>query len=520
MLRVLTVFGTRPEAIKMAPVISELEKHAGLIENRNCLTGQHKDMVAPLLELFDIRVDYNLDLMRENQTLEHITTGVLHEVGRILREDPFDLILVQGDTTTSMAAALAAFYGGVRIGHVEAGLRTFDKHHPYPEEVNRKIIDSVSDLFFAHTEAAKRHLLAEGVPEGHIAVTGNTVIDALLDVSNRPYSFAGTPLETLPFDSKRIVLVTAHRRESFGDPFESMCRGLRDLALKYKERIVLVYPVHRNPNVRQVVNDTLSGIDNVLLIDQSPVARSGRGNPASYLKLFGEIRSLFAQSTDAKVQNFSARHFSFNSAGGGRCETCRGTGSISVDLQFLPDVVMTCPDCHGTRFRREVLEIKYRGLTIAEVLDLTVKDAFSFFRGQHRLQRRLKMLSDVGLEYITLGQPADTLSGGESQRLKLAAFLSRSGRSPTLFVIDEPTTGLHPADVVRLIDCLGQIAAAGHSVIVIEHDINFIRSADYLIDLGPEAGPAGGQVVAAGTPAEVARASASVTGRLLAGQAG
>jgi excinuclease ABC subunit A len=250
------------------------------------------------------------------------------------------------------------------------------------------------------------------------------------------------------------------------------------------------------------------------------VGRSGRGNPASYLNLYGEIRSLFAQTTDAKVHNFSAGHFSFNSAGGGRCETCRGAGSISVDLQFLPDVVMTCPDCHGARFRREILDVRFRGLTIADVLGLSVRDAFSFFRGRHRLQRRLKVLTDVGLDYIKLGQPADTLSGGESQRLKLAAFLSRSARARTLFIIDEPTTGLHPADVVRLIDCLGQIAASGHSVIVIEHDLDFIRSADYLIDLGPEAGPAGGQIVATGTPADVARVAASVTGRFLAGETG
>jgi excinuclease ABC subunit A len=225
---------------------------------------------------------------------------------------------------------------------------------------------------------------------------------------------------------------------------------------------------------------------------------------------------LFAQTTEAKIHNFTARHFSFNSAGGGRCETCRGTGSISVDLQFLPDVVMTCTECHGARFRREILEVRFRGLSIAEVLGLSARDAVSFFRGQHRLQRRLKMLTDVGLDYITLGQPADTLSGGESQRLKLAAFLSRSARSSTLFIIDEPTTGLHPADVVKLIECLGQMAANGHSLIVIEHDLHFIRCADYLIDLGPEAGPDGGEIVATGTPAEVARVPASVTGRFLA----
>lgn len=267
MLNVLTVFGTRPEAIKMAPLIAELERHPGKIHNRNCLTGQHKDMVAPLIDLFNIRADYDLNLMRENQTLEHITVTVLQEVGRILREEKFDLILVQGDTTTSMAAALAAFYAGVKIGHVEAGLRTFDKNHPYPEEANRKIIDAMADVFFAHSDKARRHLLQEGIADSAIAVTGNTVIDALLDVSNRPYSFAGTPLENLPFGKKRIVLVTAHRRESFGGPFESLCRGLRELALKYRDEIVLVYPVHRNPNVRHVVNAVLADIDNVVLTD-------------------------------------------------------------------------------------------------------------------------------------------------------------------------------------------------------------------------------------------------------------
>lgn len=267
MLKVLTVFGTRPEAIKMAPLIAELERHPGRIVNRNCLTGQHKDMVAPLIDLFGIRVDHDLNLMRPNQTLEHITVTVLQEVGRILREEKFDLLLVQGDTTTSMAAALAGFYAGVKIGHVEAGLRTFDKHNPYPEESNRKIIDAVADLFFAHTDMARQHLLNEGIAASAIEVTGNTVIDALLDVAARPYRFEGTPLATLPYDTRKIVLVTAHRRESFGGPFESLCTGLRDLARKYAEEIVLVYPVHRNPNVREVVGRVLADTPNVVLTD-------------------------------------------------------------------------------------------------------------------------------------------------------------------------------------------------------------------------------------------------------------
>jgi UDP-N-acetylglucosamine 2-epimerase (non-hydrolysing) len=266
-LKVLTVFGTRPEAIKMAPLIAELERHPGRIVNRNCLTGQHKDMVAPLIDLFGIRVDHDLNLMRPNQTLEHITVTVLQEVGKILRSEPFDLLLVQGDTTTSMAAALAAFYAGVKIGHVEAGLRTFDKANPYPEESNRKMIDAVADLFFAHTDLARQHLLNEGIATEAIEVTGNTVIDALLDVAARPYTFDGTSLAALPFDTRKIVLVTAHRRESFGGPFESLCTGLRDLARKYADEIVLVYPVHRNPNVREVVGRLLADTPNVVLTD-------------------------------------------------------------------------------------------------------------------------------------------------------------------------------------------------------------------------------------------------------------
>jgi len=260
----------------------------------------------------------------------------------------------------------------------------------------------------------------------------------------------------------------------------------------------------------------LEQIEEVLLVDRSPIGRTGRMNPASHLKLLGEIRSLFAGTAEAKVRNFSAGHFSFNSAGGGRCETCRGAGFIAVDMQFLPDVMMACPDCRGTRFRREILEVKYRGLSIAEVLSLTVGEAFGFFRGRTRLQMRLKILKDVGLEYVTLGQPADTLSGGEAQRLKLASFLARSSRERTLFLIDEPTAGLHPADISRLLECLAQFLAGGHSLLVIEHNLDFIAAADYVIDLGPEAGAAGGRIVAAGTPEEVAASGASITGRFLA----
>jgi UDP-N-acetylglucosamine 2-epimerase (non-hydrolysing) len=267
MLKVLTVFGTRPEAIKMAPVIAELERQHGRIENRNCFTGQHRDMVQSLLRLFDIRVDFDLDLMRENQTLDYMTTRVLEEVGGILRGEHFDYVLVQGDTTTSMAAGLAAFYRGVKIGHIEAGLRTYDKLQPYPEEVNRRIIDSMSDLYFAHTGHARDNLLREGVGAAQIEVTGNTVIDALMDVAARDYAFTDRTLQDLSRDPRKIVLVTAHRRESFGEQFESICTALKELALKHHDDIVIVYPVHRNPNVRKVVGAMLAGLDNVVLLD-------------------------------------------------------------------------------------------------------------------------------------------------------------------------------------------------------------------------------------------------------------
>jgi len=288
MIKTLTVFGTRPEAIKMAPLIAELERHPASISNRNCFTGQHKDMVEPLLALFDIRVDHDLALMRQNQTLEHITIAVLQEVGRILRESPVDLVLVQGDTTTSMAAALAAFYARIPVAHVEAGLRTYDHQNPFPEESNRRIIDSVADVFFPHTDMARDNLLKEGIPASRIEVTGNTVIDALLDVSARDFSFKGTILEPLEFETRKIVLVTAHRRENFGDPFESLCHGLRELAEKYREDVVLVYPVHRNPNVRAVVERMLANLDNVLLVD-----------PLDYMPLVHLMKRSYMVLTDS-----------------------------------------------------------------------------------------------------------------------------------------------------------------------------------------------------------------------------
>ncbi len=255
-------------------------------------------------------------------------------------------------------------------------------------------------------------------------------------------------------------------------------------------------------------------IEDVVLVDQNPIGRSPRSNPVTYLKIFDEIRNVFAATLDAKAKHFTAGKFSFN-VEGGRCEHCKGDGFTVVDMQFMADMFVRCPQCHGKRYRQEILEILYRGKNIAEVLDMTVREAFGFFRGQAKVQYKLKRLIDVGLDYIRLGQPANTLSGGESQRLKLAAYLSQVKKGRSLFLLDEPTTGLHFADIVQLLDCFDALLETGHSLVVVEHNMQLIRSADHIIDLGPGASDQGGRIVAQGTPEEIAEVPESLTGRFL-----
>jgi excinuclease ABC subunit A len=257
-----------------------------------------------------------------------------------------------------------------------------------------------------------------------------------------------------------------------------------------------------------------SQIEEVVLIDQSPIGRSPRSNPVTYVKAFDDIRKTFAETPDAKTHNLKTGHFSFNLAGG-RCSKCEGDGCLTVDMQFLNDVVMTCDQCHGSRFGDQVLAVKYRGRNIAEVLEMTVREAFGFFRGQPRVQAKLKALIDVGLDYIRLGQPANKLSSGEAQRLKLALYLNANRRGRSLFIIDEPTNGLHMHDVVRLLDCFNALLDVGHSMIVVEHNLQLIKHADWIIDLGPGAADSGGRVVATGTPEQVAENDDSLTGRYL-----
>lgn len=255
-------------------------------------------------------------------------------------------------------------------------------------------------------------------------------------------------------------------------------------------------------------------IDDCILVDQSPIGRSPRSNPVTYIKAFDAIRAVFADTVDARTRNYTAGHFSFN-VEGGRCETCQGDGYLEIDMQFMADVYMKCSQCQGRRYRREILDVTYRGRNIADVLDMTVREAFTFFRGHPKVLARLKRLIDVGLDYVRLGQPANTLSGGESQRLKLAAYLSAARRGRCLFLLDEPTTGLHFNDVVQLLDCFEALLLVGHSLVVVEHNLSIIKSADYLVELGPGAADEGGRIVATGTPEKVSRTEGSVTGEFL-----
>nr|WP_237607471.1 excinuclease ABC subunit UvrA [Roseimaritima sediminicola] len=257
-------------------------------------------------------------------------------------------------------------------------------------------------------------------------------------------------------------------------------------------------------------------IEDVMLVDQSPISRSARSIPATFVKAFDPIRAVFADTVEARTRNLTAGHFSFNNESG-RCSECEGDGIQQIDMQFLADIAITCSACGGSRYRREILEVRYRDRTIAEVLEMTVQAAHGFFRGHAKVQAKLKRLIDVGLGYIALGQRATTLSSGEAQRMKLAAFLTGAKRRRTLFILDEPSTGLHFADNVQLLDCFDALLEDGHSLVVVEHNVQLMQAADYIIDLGPGAADQGGQVVAEGTPEEVAEVAASVTGRVLAG---
>jgi excinuclease ABC subunit A len=282
-----------------------------------------------------------------------------------------------------------------------------------------------------------------------------------------------------------------------------------------KKAAQLLYNARERPGEVDAITG-LELLDKVVVIDQSPIGRTPRSNPATYTGTFTPIRELFASVPEARLRGYQPGRFSFN-VKGGRCEACQGEGYIQIEMQFLPDVEVPCESCHGARYNREALEILFRGKNIAEVLDMTVEEAVGFFEAFPKVRTKLQTLHDVGLGYIRIGQPATTLSGGEAQRVKLATELSRRATGRTLYILDEPTTGLSFEDVKALMGVLHRLVDAGNTVLVIEHHLDVVKQADHIIDLGPMGGDRGGEIVAQGTPEEVAEVKASLTGQYLRG---
>ena len=258
----------------------------------------------------------------------------------------------------------------------------------------------------------------------------------------------------------------------------------------------------------------IENIDKIINIDQSPIGRTPRSNPATYTGVFDSIRDIFANTNEAKLRGYQKGRFSFN-VSGGRCENCQGDGIIRIGMHFLPDIYVPCEVCKGKRYNKETLEVKYKGKTISDVLEMTVEEALEFFNNFPKVKQKIQTLNDVGLGYIKLGQSSTTLSGGEAQRVKLATELSKKSTGKTLYILDEPTTGLHIADVHRLVDILQRLVDCGNSVVIIEHNLDLIKTADHIIDLGPEGGENGGKVIAIGTPEQIAKNESSYTGQFL-----
>ena len=357
------------------------------------------------------------------------------------------------------------------------------------------------------------------------------------DIANNPDSITGhylsgkesitIPSELTPYDKKRVLKITGARGNNLKDVTLEIPAGLftcvTGVSGSGKSTLIndTLYPIAANnlnrANQDIAPHDDITGLehfDKVVDIDQSPIGRTPRSNPATYTGLFTPIRELFAGVPESRSRGYNPGRFSFN-VKGGRCEACAGDGVIKVEMHFLPDVYVQCDVCKGKRYNRETLEIQYKGKSINEVLELTVEDALSFFEAVPALKRKLQTLMDVGLSYITLGQNATTLSGGEAQRVKLSRELSKRDTGNTLYILDEPTTGLHFHDVKQLLSVLHSLRDRGNSVVVIEHNLDVIKTADWIIDLGPEGGSGGGQIIAKGTPSDIAKEKASHTGRFL-----
>ena len=296
-----------------------------------------------------------------------------------------------------------------------------------------------------------------------------------------------------------------------GSGKSSLIRGILYPALKRH-----LGEVYEAPGEYMGLDGDYLSIKHVEFVDQNPIGKSTRSNPATYVKAYDAIRDLFAEQPLSKQMGFTAQYFSFN-ADGGRCDECKGAGVITVEMQFMADIVLECEVCHGHRFKHDILDVRFHGKNIDDVLNMTISEAIQFFgeHGEKTIVNRLKPLEEVGLGYIKLGQSSSTLSGGENQRVKLAYFIGQEKQEPTLFIFDEPTTGLHFHDIERLLKAFNALIERGHTILIIEHNMEIIKSADYVIDMGPDGGDKGGQLVACGTPEEIAACNNSITGKFL-----
>ena len=365
------------------------------------------------------------------------------------------------------------------------------------------------------------HIIAQGTPE-EVAQVEDSLTGAYLSGRLR----IEVPAERRPGNGKAIVVRGARENNLKGVDVEFplgklVCitgvsgsgKSTLMVDVLYKRLAQVLNGARERPGLHDHI-DGLEHVDKIINIDQSPIGRTPRSNPGTYTKMFDHIRTLFADLPESKVRGYTAGRYSFN-VKGGRCEKCEGQGVLQIEMQFLPDVYVTCDVCHGARYNRETLQVRYKGKSIADVLDMTVSEALALFGPISAISGKLETLEEVGLGYIRIGQPATTLSGGEAQRIKLSRELSRRATGQTLYILDEPSTGLHAADVKRLIHVLQQLVDSGNTVLVIEHNLDIIKVADWLIDMGPEGGDGGGQVIASGTPEQVASVEASFTGRYL-----
>ena len=372
-----------------------------------------------------------------------------------------------------------------------------------------------------------------GVHGGQVVASGK-----ISDITDKKESITGqyllgtksilVPQKRNRYNSKRLITIHNARGNNLSDLTAEIPIGLfsciTGVSGSGKSTLInqTLYPVassylNRNSSKTAADHTSISGlefIDKVVDIDQSPIGRTPRSNPATYTGLFTPIRELFSQVEESRARGYSPGRFSFN-VKGGRCESCQGDGLIKVEMHFLPDIYVSCDLCSGKRYNRETLDIKYKGKNISEVLEMTVEDAHDFFKAIPMIERKLATLLDVGLSYIKLGQSATTLSGGEAQRIKLARELSKRDTGRTLYILDEPTTGLHFEDISLLLKVLHKLRDAGNTIVVIEHNLDVIKTSDWIIDLGPEGGSGGGKIVATGTPEQIAKSKTSLTGKFL-----